>query len=430
MYIEWINHASFCIHHKDVKLVADPWIKGPAFNKGWSLLAETQHDDNFWKDVTHIWFSHEHPDHFHPPSLSVFMERASEITIVFQKTEDKRVVNYCKLKGFKVIELDEYSTHKINDLKVMIGKAPYYDSWILFDDGNKKVLNLNDCVYKSKKEYEKVFYKTGPVDTLMLQFGYASWEGNPRDGKRQKESALAKLKRIQICDSVFKSKFIIPHASFIIFSHEENFYLNKNNNSVKVACDFIKKNCSAQPVVLKPKDIWKIDVKESNDTEIEFYEKEKKRWEKPIYSSESIGLEELELSFKKYEEKVFKANNTLLIKFLVVLGFFKEIDFYVYDLNKVISYNHGKNVHVLESDYLEDKHIWLHSDSLNFILKNNFGFDTLSVNGRFRASDQNEKKLFKSFAIGSLNNMGLSLSFSIIFKKEIIIRVLKKVLSL
>ena len=59
--IKWVNHASYIFQYKNSRIIADPWLFGSSFNDGWDLLVETQFKVEEFKDITHIWFSHEHP---------------------------------------------------------------------------------------------------------------------------------------------------------------------------------------------------------------------------------------------------------------------------------------------------------------------------------------------------------------------------------
>ena len=73
-----------------------------------------------------------------------------------------------------------------------------------------------------------------------------------------------------------------------------------------------------------------------------------------------------------------------------------------------------------------NKHdISMHSESLSFIFKNDFGYDTLTVNGCFNASKEGFIKSTRSFAIGSLNSMGLKVNFGLIFNFNLILFFLK-----
>ena len=69
--IQFINHASIVVSDGETSVLSDPWYTGDAFHKGWNLLHETSAQEvlSMLDAITHIWISHEHPDHF---SISFF----------------------------------------------------------------------------------------------------------------------------------------------------------------------------------------------------------------------------------------------------------------------------------------------------------------------------------------------------------------------
>lgn len=89
MQIEFINHASVLISEGDVALLTDPWYSGPAFHKGWKLLAETPEAevDRLLDRVTHIWLSHEHPDHF---SVGFFKTHGAKLRAAASRSGSRR----------------------------------------------------------------------------------------------------------------------------------------------------------------------------------------------------------------------------------------------------------------------------------------------------------------------------------------------------
>src|ERR1043165_9435943 len=100
MKIEFVNHASYIVDHAGIRLICDPWTEGTAFDNGWSLLTPSKFTFDDYKNITHIWFSHEHPDHFSPPNLSkIPAEHRKNITVLYHETNDKKVINWCKQKG-------------------------------------------------------------------------------------------------------------------------------------------------------------------------------------------------------------------------------------------------------------------------------------------------------------------------------------------
>ena len=85
--IEWVNHASFIVRYGDTALLSDPWLNGPVFNDGWELLVPSEHDESVVDEVTALWISHVHPDHFSTRLLkSVPGEVRRTTPVYFQKT--------------------------------------------------------------------------------------------------------------------------------------------------------------------------------------------------------------------------------------------------------------------------------------------------------------------------------------------------------
>ena len=51
MNIEWVNHASYIVQYKNIRMIADPWLFGSSFNDGWDLLVDSKfqiEDLNEW----------------------------------------------------------------------------------------------------------------------------------------------------------------------------------------------------------------------------------------------------------------------------------------------------------------------------------------------------------------------------------------------
>ena len=69
----------------------------------------------------------------------------------------------------------------------------------------------------------------------------------------------------------------------------------------------------------------------------------------------------------------------------------------------------------------------MYSKSLYLIFNQDFGFDTLTVNGCFEEKSKNSfLKLSKNFAIGNLNNLGINLNLGIILNISLILLFLRK----
>src|ERR1700757_1138608 len=141
MWIEWVNHASFVVNSGAIRLITDPWLDGTAFNKGWKLLSPTGFRYQDFADITHIWFSHEHPDHFSPSNLKRIPEDLRQkITVLFHHTKDKRVLKVCSAYGFKIWELAESESIELaQDFRLICGRQGLIDSWMAVSAEGKTI---------------------------------------------------------------------------------------------------------------------------------------------------------------------------------------------------------------------------------------------------------------------------------------------------
>ena len=98
LYISLVNHASILVEKGDISILSDPWYFGSAFHEGGSLIHENKESEikDILNSVTHIWISHEHPDHFSVGFFKTYKDLliSKKIKFLFQETKDKRVVNF------------------------------------------------------------------------------------------------------------------------------------------------------------------------------------------------------------------------------------------------------------------------------------------------------------------------------------------------
>ena len=139
----------------------------------------------------------------------------------------------------------------------------------------------------------------------------------------------------------------------------------------------------------------------------------------------SINFETLEQEYLKYRDKILKINSKMLIYIsskIKFLNFFQPINIFLFDHN---SYYEFSLMNGFKKTEIKKNDISMHSESLLFIFKNDFGYDTLTVNGCFNATKDGFIKTTRSFAIGSLNSMGLKLNLNLIFNFNLILFFLK-----
>jgi len=413
--IIFVNHASVIFSYKKIKLITDPWIFGSAFNNSWELISQSKMRIEDFKEISHIWFSHEHPDHFNLTVLnSIPKEIREEITVLFQDTLDHRVAKKCRQLGFSVIEMKHNKLYKLDD-DFQIKCRPYllYDSLLYLEIGNKKILNLNDCGVDSIRQAEYIQKIIGNVDLLLTQFGYAAHIGDPEDIQLRKETSKEKLMRIKIQSQVFNAKYVIPFASFVWFSHEDNFYMNDEVNKIRNVEKFIKKQTESIPVILYPGNKWNLNEEIDNNSAIELYENDLEIQHIPYRDSPKIPFEEIQLASNNYIKNIRNRNNWTLIKLAHSISFLKSAKIFLKDLELSVTFDliNGLN----KSNFSKnDADIIMDSDSLAFALKFDYGADTLLANARFRKSGGRTMIFFRQFMIGTLNNNGRTFPLGII----------------
>ena len=138
MQITLINHACVKLSLGGVTILCDPWLSGPAFNQGWDLLIKTPMSlDAVMEGVTHIWVSHEHPDHFVPKFFVDIAPRHGALPVLFQETRDKRIKSFLEARGFDVTELPDRREQTIGGVRIICGVSEFYDSWLHLADGTR-----------------------------------------------------------------------------------------------------------------------------------------------------------------------------------------------------------------------------------------------------------------------------------------------------
>ena len=405
MKLRFINHASYIIESSKSLLLHDPWLEGNAFNNGWSLLSKTisnqdliDYLSNSQKHIN-IWISHEHSDHFSISFIKLLKKTSLNCSFFFQKTADKRVFNYLKANNFDVTECIDGREYKL-DKNFFLSVYNYAggDSFCFVRTDQKNILNINDCVIRSESQAMKVISrlpKNVSIDVLFTQFGYANWIGRPEDHILRKKSSEEKFIRILIQNNVFNPEIIIPFASFVYFCKEDNFYMNDEQNfpnklrksnaleKIQEKINFMMPN---QEVILDKDVIGNLRNKTAEAEQ--YWDSYEHLIKDSNYIENGLPLVSVtEDSLIEYGKKYFSGvrNHTLwLVTIFEYLKMFnlKPINLNIYDLDINLRFSYISGISKSNQDSPD---ISIHSSEVAFILKNEFGWNTLCVSGAFRA---------------------------------------------
>jgi hypothetical protein len=406
MLIEWVNNASFILESGAVRLICDPWLEGTIFNRGWKLLSVTKLRYEEFAGITHIWLSHEHPDHFSPPTLKAIPEEhRKNITVLFHHTKDKRVLHVCKAFGFKTQELVEWEPVELApDFTLLCGRQGLIDSWMAVFAEGKTLLNMNDCVFDYPKELAAIQDKVGKVDVLLSQFSYANWVGNPDDHACHREHAEKKRREIREHIERFQPATFVPFASFIYFSHAENFFMNSAVNRIRDVYEFVTRELKVPAVVLYPGDVWPVGAARDSREAILQYELDLDRIKRaPRETTPSVPLAKLQQAAHAFILKSSHRNTRFLLKALSP----SVVRLRDLGVDVELSYRHG----IVEVQGKQPD-IILSSDSLLYCLRYDWGGECLAINGRYEIpSRANPQWFFWTFRVPAHNRAGNTLNF-------------------
>jgi hypothetical protein len=413
MEICFVNHASFVCEARGTRILCDPWFEGSAFNAGWDLIAPTRFEPRDFERVDYIWLSHEHPDHFSPPTLKRVPEALrSRIVVLYKQTRDRRVLGHCQKLGFATRELEEGKPAELAPgVELRTRKVPLFDSWLSIHTPEATLLNLNDAAVHTPAALDRLRRELGSIDVLFTQFNYAAWRGNAEDTALRRADAQKKLELMQRQIEHLAPRYTVPFASFSYFSHSENAFINDAANGPSDALGAVART-SSTPVLLYPGDTWRLGAPHDNSAaEARYLADYASLPSRAPHVSPSVSFAELEQAARGYIERIHERNDRRVLGVLPRvpgLGLLGPIEIFLWDQARWVrfSFTRGLEPLVAPSGRYE---LALGSDSLRFLFAFPWGIDTLTVNGRFCADARGLKQLGMTFGVDALNNAGLVL---------------------
>lgn len=404
---ELINHSCVVLRAEDWSVLCDPWFQGRVFADGWSLLIEDPERRIEGVDADALWVSHEHPDHFSVPDIrSVPEETRPRWPTLFQRTPDRKVVEFMEKLGYPVEELAPFARRRVAPgTEIVSGVVKGYDSWIAVSSGGTTVLNLNDC-HPSREELMRIAEAVGDVDVLLTQFGYAAWAGNPGDHQLPQLARSQVFEKLEEQVRILRPDLVVPFASYVRFCHEENAHWNdfsmRPEESIKLF-----EALGVPSLIPVPGQLIEPGTRGDNAVATEFWaDAAAKAHERPLARSTSVPLEALEAEFDEMQEAVASQNDWEAIVAAEAKGALPTSHVRITDLDLVVAINLVRGLHPEQARTPDDADIALHSEMLEYVLSNPWGRGTLSINGRFTANYERMWRFFRQMSVWYSNNIG------------------------
>jgi hypothetical protein len=400
--LTFLNHAGFCLEYGDVCLAIDPWVEGEVFNNSWSLISPTpQAALDCLNRATHVWFSHEHPDHFNPPDVKKYLRGKH---FLFQKTIDKRVITYLADIGQSVTELGFGEPYALGDaFSIKVYPFGKLDSYCILEVGGITILNLNDCYITNDEEIDFIRKLCPRVDVLFFQFSYAVGGTNRDQPEARARLARNKLAQLKKTIDRFKPKYTCPFASFVYFSSSDNFYLNDSVNRIDNVIAEI--GGATIPLCFYPGDQWTIGDTVDNAGAIAKYLVDYSRIQPTSRVPAQHSVADLLAKIDEYLART-KKNNPLWPLYYYRRPAAARIRFELTDIGATINFDFRTGGSTADKGFERAPVCRLNSDALMNLFSFDWGYDTLYIGGRYEADGDAQKHLANIFRFSTQNYQG------------------------
>ena len=234
MRTTFLGQAGLYIETRAGSILCDPWFSPAYFGSWFPFPANDGIDPAAIGDPTYLYISHLHHDHFDPAWLSRNVNKDTTVLLPDYLIDDLR--HELHALGFRrfVETADVEPIQLAGGLTVMINAltaptdGPIGDSALLVDDGETRLLNMND----SRPPDPDKLLSLGRIDLLFLQFSGAIWYPMVYEFPERAKVTLAHKKRVvqlaraQRYIEIIDPAFVVPSAGPPCFLDDDLFEYN------------------------------------------------------------------------------------------------------------------------------------------------------------------------------------------------------------
>ena len=432
MKLTSLGSSSFIIEISGIRILTDPWFWGKGFINGWSPLWKLPEDYDFGH-LDYIWFSHEHPDHFHPGTLNLLIPKLkTKPTFLFQETLNGRVVQYLRAKHkAKILECRTYKTIQIKkDIDILIGDVGIYDSYIQIKNEKYCFTHINDCTINKHKQFNKIKkFAKNKKHIMTSQYGLANGPCSKFNNAELQMHKLEKLKYYAKQVDSINPDYAIPSSSAIHFSCHDNLWMNEYRATPSEAIRLVK---NKSVISLYPTPCKRYDFEK--DSSLYYSNKEIIDFESLLTSTLNIverndepiiPFKELKESFIFRTNKIKDDNNIFLLWLLrFCLKLMKPIVFKLSDLQVCILADPLRQNFKVISDCKSS--VILNSFVLNQLYISPYSVDSLNASARYNLTGHYTiETLNDHLNIVTLNAAGIYISLIKLLNIKVIIKLIR-----
>lgn len=258
-------HAHACLEfiYGEFSLITDPWLEGPAFLGSWIQYpsAKIKASD---LNPSAIWISHEHSDHFHKETLTLFNKNTP---VYFPDFPNKRIQEELTSLGFININPMQFGEtieiYENFNITCFEPASLWNDAFLLIEIPSFRFLNLNDAGLNPR-----IASLIGKVDAISSGFspgasGYPLTWNHLNDNQKEEILNNAKsglLKMLEQAVELYGAKYVLPFAShFQLWQPQHRKYVEKlKKNTIDDVVTFFE-NSKTKVIDILPGDHWNIN---------------------------------------------------------------------------------------------------------------------------------------------------------------------------
>jgi hypothetical protein len=227
-----LGHASLVLYRDGEAplLLTDPWLVGSVYWRSWWLQHYPDAADISWlAQSAHVYVTHEHPDHFHMPSIR---QLGPGPRYLFPELAERRYLGFMTERGYRAEAAKPLRWQSIGE-GVSILSVPIWcdDSLLLIDTPNALILNLNDAkpLPPVLRAIRRLGDRIGKRRVLLCSYSPASLVNSFLD-----QSGIVALKPARhyvdyvcrLCDRL-AADFYMPFASQAVFERADSGWANE-----------------------------------------------------------------------------------------------------------------------------------------------------------------------------------------------------------
>jgi UDP-MurNAc hydroxylase len=268
MKVTYIGHACMMMESGGTRILMDPWLTDPTYHGTWWHYPPLTHGVRDLPKLDYLYISHEHPDHFDPPTLR---QLDKGVPVLIANYRRKRFRDRLAAIGFRHIhEINFGEEFRLNgsglNVRLIAPDRAWDDSAILVRDAQTTVLNVNDChlddatLERLGTEYQ--------IDLAFLTFtGASQYPGCfefPLVSKitRWQESKASHVEEFVSWAKLLRTKRAVPAAGNFALLAPDQLFMNTPHyvNTPQDALDALQGGApEIEGLQMNPGDVWAAD---------------------------------------------------------------------------------------------------------------------------------------------------------------------------